>query len=220
MKTKKIIGTCIVVGITCGVCFVFAGITAISGVDMEPTIKQGDHVIFAKRWLGKDRAPTTGSLITFPDAENRNGLVTSRVAAVAGDKIRVIDNYLFINDEKQSRLDQNDRRDILSELGSDLSQLHLYQESLQPVNHWVVLDLSAPPEKRNFPENHQPFVVPADSVFVMADNRNISINSKTWGVIQLDRIVGEPLFVGWSYFVAAGEIQSTIRWDRIGFQIR
>ncbi len=55
------------------------------------------------------------------------------------------------------------------------------------------------------------YVVPADTVFVMGDNRQNSSDSRVWGPVPLENIKGKALFIWYSKSAVAG-----IRWDRMG----
>lgn len=48
-------------------------------------------------------------------------------------------------------------------------------------------------------DNYGPVTVPADQFFVMGDNRDNSNDSRFWGFVDRDSIIGKPLFVYWSY---------------------
>jgi len=41
--------------------------------------------------------------------------------------------------------------------------------------------------------------VPPDSYFAMGDNRDFSLDSRYWGFVPRDHIVGKPLVIYWSY---------------------
>jgi signal peptidase I len=51
----------------------------------------------------------------------------------------------------------------------------------------------------NSQESWGPTVVPAGKLFVMGDNRDNSSDSRDWGFVPLENVIGEPLFVYWSY---------------------
>jgi signal peptidase I len=48
-------------------------------------------------------------------------------------------------------------------------------------------------------ESWGPVVVPEGKLFVMGDNRDNSSDSRDWGFVPVHNVIGEPLFVYWSY---------------------
>lgn len=84
-------------------------------------------------------------------------------------------------------------------------------------------------------EQVAPMVVPKGELFVLGDNRDNSSDSRDWGFVPVENVIGEPLFVYWSYdapssrwldedfehriaFYAsiAGNFFSHTRWSRMG----
>jgi signal peptidase I len=69
------------------------------------------------------------------------------------------------------------------------------------------------------------YTVGRDYVFGMGDNRDNSLDSRFWGFIPKDEIIGTPLIVYWSWnpdisLFSVGEKLSTIRFNRIGAFIK
>ncbi len=69
------------------------------------------------------------------------------------------------------------------------------------------------------------YVVERNYYFVLGDNRDNSLDSRSWGFLPEDSIVGEALLVYWSWNpeVSSGDMQErlrAIRWNRIGSLIR
>jgi signal peptidase I len=71
-------------------------------------------------------------------------------------------------------------------------------------------------------------VVPADSYFVMGDNRNNSEDSRYWGFVPRDLVIGRAMFVYWSYDESApdtgltpiGNFIVNTRWSRTGTLVK
>jgi len=61
------------------------------------------------------------------------------------------------------------------------------------------------------------YVVERDYCFGMGDNRDNSLDSRYWGFVPVENVVGTPLFVYWSWSPdgSMGEKLKSIRWGRI-----
>jgi signal peptidase I len=71
-------------------------------------------------------------------------------------------------------------------------------------------------------------VVPAGNYFVMGDNRNNSEDSRYWGFVPRDLVIGRAMFVYWSYDESAppsgygflGDFIKNTRWSRTGTMVK
>ena len=60
-------------------------------------------------------------------------------------------------------------------------------------------------------------VVPPNSYFAMGDNRDVSYDSRYWGFIPRENVIGRPMFIYWSFETPAGQYLKTSMADRVAF---
>ena len=65
------------------------------------------------------------------------------------------------------------------------------------------------------------YIVERDYYFMMGDNRNNSADSRTWGFVPRENIIGEPMLIYWSWdpaipFSELGKLFQSIKWNRVG----
>lgn len=72
------------------------------------------------------------------------------------------------------------------------------------------------------PENFGPVRVPSGHLFAMGDNRDNSADSRSWGFLPRENIVGQALIIYWSWDnqVPLYKMLKKVRWARIGDLIR
>lgn len=163
---------------------------------METTLLIGDHVLVDRlayaphgSWTGyflpyKD--VERGDIIVFRYPLNLDEYYVKRVIGVPGDRIRidskrVIRNGAVLEEPYQRHIDPgfNTYRD--------------WFPSSPPA--WL------PPRARqmlSYVENGE-LVVPPGQYFAMGDNRDDSSDSRYWGWVPRENIVGRPTLVWWSY---------------------
>ncbi len=192
---------------------------------MIPTLTIGDHLLVNKFVYGPRipftdsriftwKEPKRGDIIVFkyPQDEDKNFI--KRVIGLPGDKIEIKDGKLYINDEaiRISTVPQTgvstDKEPFSGYPYYDKPKL--YDEQLGTVTHRIqyLRDQTG--------YNFGPKIVPPQSVFVMGDNRDNSQDSRVWGFVKYNKILGKALIIYWSW---DGD-DRWVRWERIGSLIR
>jgi signal peptidase I len=71
-------------------------------------------------------------------------------------------------------------------------------------------------------DNFGPVTIPLNSYFAMGDNRDNSLDSRAWGFVPHDNIIGKPLIIwfSWDSRIPTYRIFNKIRWDRLGSVLR
>ena len=59
--------------------------------------------------------------------------------------------------------------------------------------------------------------MPPNSYFAMGDNRDMSYDSRYWGLIPRSNVIGRPMFIYWSFITPPDQYQMTHWADRFGF---
>ncbi|MDO9309541.1 MAG: signal peptidase I [Deltaproteobacteria bacterium] len=159
---------------------------------MEDTLVIGDCLLVNKFIYGikvpftdfrvpRLRAPERGDVIVFRYPEDRSKDFIKRLIGVPGDEVLVRDKRVYVN-------------------GS------LYQNP-----HEVHKDPQIMPRELNQRDNFGPVRVPANSYFVMGDNRDNSYDSRFWGFVPQADVVGKAFIKYWSW----DQSRWLPRWQRI-----
>lgn len=144
--------------------------------------------------------PRPGDVIVFESPEDPERAFITRCIAVAGQRVEVRDKVIYVDGERHPD-----------------PRFSKY------------LDARILPATRGGRDNLSARTVPAGHLFVVGDNRDNSRDSRHWGFLSADAIIGRPVII---YFSAEPTADSTglvaglssllsrIRWDRIGSGIR
>ena len=195
----------VLVGVFCIRTFVGEA-TMIPTGSMKNTILIGDHVFLNKLPYGP-RLPYTswrlprlakihrGDIVAFRYPRNPSELFVKRVIGEGGDVVRVVNKRVYLNGkplyEPYARYVDPYIRPFRDDFPPPVSEVDSLSEvwSVNPVWEHVM------PEYIGSDGLH----VPAGFLFVMGDNRDNSSDSRFWGFVPLKNVIGEPLFVYWSY---------------------
>ena len=202
-------------------------------------IRRGDIVVF--KYPGNPIEPW----LDRPDDPGNKQYITNyvkRVIGLPGDRIQLRGTSIIINGQplpERVITAINYPNKPSTEINEELAPLKMeadpppqgegaYTAAYSPASR-----LAADEEHRGLPiyqlfKGQKEIVVPADSYFMMGDNRDNSLDSRYWGFVPRDLIIGRALFVYWSYDESAPSggfpyvldfIRNT-RWSRTGTMIK
>jgi len=172
---------------------------------MENTLLVGDHIFVNKFIYGYHipytngrilafTAPKRGDIVVFVFPEDTSKDFIKRVVGTPGDIVEIRQKTVFIN-------------------GAPLAEKYTRFADGKFSEGIVVRGR----------DNMPPVRVPSGKLFMMGDNRDRSYDSRFWGFVDMDAVIGKALFiyfsidwnrgVGWT---DVGRYPELVRWDRIG----
>src|SRR4029078_3488274 len=155
--------------------------------------------------------PKRGDIMVFRWPPNPSYDFIKRVIGVPGDKVKYVNKELYVNGEKipQSFL-QNTKASDGNGSSWDVVEK---QEDLLGIKHRIYVD------DAKLSHNLDEIEVPPGNYFVMGDNRDDSADSRFWGFVPEENIVGKAILV-WMSWNSEGRILDKFRFNRMGQMIR
>jgi signal peptidase I len=174
---------------------------------MEPTLLVGDHLLVNKFLFGGRgawydrilpyREVRRGDIIVFKFPFDDHPHYVKRVIGVPGDRIKIVNQQVFVNGGR------------LAEpfVVHDAAAEDPYGDNFPPSDRYF-LNRGLRPEWAeqilNFVQNGE-LVVPPHSYFAMGDNRDHSWDSRYWGFVDREAIMGRPVVIYWSVEATSAE---------------
>ena len=174
---------------------------------MENSLLIGDHLLVDKlayspsgaisQYLLPYQDVQRGDIIVFRYPVDLSQTFVKRVVGIPGDRIRILNKHLFINGEmvdepfvehKTSHIDSY--RDNFP----SSPNMQVYEQALDMLENHV--------------ENGE-LVVPEGRYFALGDNRDLSLDSRYWGFVPRENIIGKPLIIYWSYDAPTERLQDS-----------
>ncbi len=160
---------------------------------MEPTLQIGDFILVDKVTY-HFRKPQRGDVVVFHFPLNEDVYYIKRIMAVPGDRIQVINGRVYINGKP---LKYSPAGTYSYEENGIKYTGELFHEEV-PVKKGVFKDHFIL-KTGTVGDNTPVFTVPPGEYFMMGDNRNNSYDSRFWGFVKRDKIVGiaRIIFFSW-----------------------
>jgi signal peptidase I len=164
---------------------------------MEDTLLIGDHLLVDKLAYAPG-GPVSGRVLPYNGVKRGDIIVfrypvdirqtfVKRVIGVPGDRIHLVDKQVYRNGEKlvePYKFHKTDYIDPYRDNFPAAAGAQVLDRGMQMLEHDLV---------------NGEVVVPEGSYFAMGDNRDSSLDSRYWGFVPRENIIGKPLIIYWSY---------------------
>lgn len=175
---------------------------------MEDTLRVGDHLLVDKlayapagpisRYLLPYENPKHGDIIVFRYPPDINQTLVKRLIGMPGDRIRITNGVVYRNGQRLN----------------EPYAYHKYAYAPALDNFpWPccrsVKEYSARRAQEDMLNQNVSggeLIVPQDHYFGMGDNRDNSSDSRYWGFIPRDNVIGKPFLIYWSYRASTEEL--------------
>ena len=183
---------------------------------MMPTLLTGDFILVNKfnygirlpvldTKVGNVGFPERGDVVVFRYPEDPSTPFIKRVVGIPGDRIAYYDKVLYVNDEPMEQKPLGRYVGVGS--GAVMTGASLRVERLDDAVHRILIEPAAHSVQGSI-------VIPEGHYFVLGDNRDNSRDSRYWGTVSDDLLIGKAFRIWMNWDLGHG-----IDWNRIGKSI-
>jgi len=186
---------------------------------MEDTLLIGDHVFVNReqfapptKWMGPllpYRDVRRQDIVVFLSPAEAGLYVVKRVIGIPGDRIHLRDGAVYRNGEKLNE-------PYVMHKGPDIPNPYRDNFPAVPPSDMYTVTPAWQSVLHTYVEGDD-LVVPPNSYFAMGDNRDVSYDSRYWGFIPLENVIGRPMFIYWSFETPPNQYQQKEFSERLKF---
>jgi signal peptidase I len=162
----------------------------IPAASMRPNLQPGD-VMIADHWAFRSQHPLHGDMIVMRYPRDPSVFYIKRIIGRPEDRVRINQGQVYLNDEPVQRAEKGRVTKVSiapPEMYQDgLSECRVYEEQF-PYNTYQVIDCGSGGSRASVQ-------VPKAHFYVLGDNRAFSSDSRAWGLLPKDKVVGKILYV-------------------------
>jgi signal peptidase I len=164
---------------------------------MEKTLLVGDYLLVDKAhfaqtgvwgWLLPYRPIGRQDIIVFRYPVNPQQHFVKRVIGVPGDHVRLINKHVYVNSVKQDDEYASFNWGQRDKFRDNFPNGGFFGDKI--ASKWFI-------QAQKLVEDGQ-LIIPEGSYFVLGDNRDDSYDSRYWGLVPAENVVGRPLLIYWS----------------------
>ena len=179
----------------------------ITSGSMEDTLLVGDFLVVNRAGIGS-RVPLTnlripgyskakrGDVIVFDPAHEVDLMLVKRLIGMPGDTISMRDRILYIN----GRMVEEPYVKHVGDPGDEFPDPRVLtpDRDMSWQKNYLAASVDAA-TYRPSRDNWGPLVLPEDRFFMLGDNREQSLDSRYWGLVEGWRLEGRAVFIYFSY---------------------
>jgi signal peptidase I len=202
---------------------------------MLDTILIGDHVIVNRmvygtpQWLAPPlpyRTIRRGEVVVFRHPTDPENLYVKRIVGLPGETVEIYGTRVYVDGRELA-----ERRALVTDpTAASLEVVEaaepppgatytVFYSRLRDLGDGGGLDTLASVDRATFGVG-RPFTIPEEHYFCLGDNRDNSLDSRFWGTVPRELVVGRAVAVYWSDDPSAPSLAERIRWARIGTLIQ
>jgi signal peptidase I len=164
---------------------------------MQNTLLIGDYLLVDKlrygaagpwNWLMPYRQVRRGDVIVFRYPVHPTQHFVKRVVGIPGDRVRLINRQVYVNGNPLREPYARYSSGTHDTFRDEFPRLNLPVPGLEG-GWWL--------EMKTLVEDGE-LIVPQGNYFVLGDNRDESLDSRYWGFVPQENVIGRPLLIYWS----------------------